>query len=716
MKILIAFLSIWSSLAWAADRTVPCTGASCNILLQPRNGGGVSTPVLKATSSGVQVTGNLGIGTSAPAGALDVAGTICLSGANCISSWPGGSGSWTTLGSDIYNANAGNVGIGTTAPLNRLDVVGSLALGAYAGTSSAPTNSLIVSSNIGIGTTTPIHKLHIDNGQAPGGGVTTWANTVLSGAGINNALAIVDGTHAAYFSSDATGGGSAQISTYDYGASAGFPMFFNSNGGNVSFGPGGNAANQATIQGNMSVGTGYNATAAPANGLIVEGNVGIGTITPVSALQVNGTITTTAISAPSAGPLALNGGGGYVGIGTAAPGYLFDVDVGANSIAQRLVGSGVDSPTIRFENTSGKTYHVGSTASGSGAGYGFSIYDLTGGAPRFLVESSGNVGIGTITPAGKLDVAGTICLSASCLSSWPTFNSLSPMTTAGDLIYGGVAGVATRLPVGANNSVLTVVAGSPAWATVTSGPNPAVFFGDGSSGDFNCTGATTLSGPAYYHNLTLSSGCVLTEAGYPIFVSGILDLTSCPANSIVWPGANGPNGGSGIPAQGASPASGSTPKQFGVGSVSSTAGNGQTTNGSSAASAGTLTTLALGNGGATSLVAGAGGAGGVGSGGAGGPGTTATTSYPIRRWFTDELRGTSLISSGQAGPSGGGGGGDSVNRGGGAGAGGNGGNNIGISAAIIKRGGGAAGCINARGGSGGDGKLAFRTHLTRKAY
>jgi len=39
----------------------------------------------------------------------------------------------------------------------------------------------------------------------------------------------------------------------------------------------------------------------------------------------------------------------------------------------------------------------------------------------------------------------------------------NPMTTAGDLIKGGAAGVATRLGVGAADQILTVVAGAPAW-------------------------------------------------------------------------------------------------------------------------------------------------------------------------------------------------------------------------------------------------------------
>lgn len=47
------------------------------------------------------------------------------------------------------------------------------------------------------------------------------------------------------------------------------------------------------------------------------------------------------------------------------------------------------------------------------------------------------------------------------------FNALSPMTTLGDVIYGGASGIGTRLGIGSAGQVLTVVAGIPAWVTDT---------------------------------------------------------------------------------------------------------------------------------------------------------------------------------------------------------------------------------------------------------
>ena len=45
----------------------------------------------------------------------------------------------------------------------------------------------------------------------------------------------------------------------------------------------------------------------------------------------------------------------------------------------------------------------------------------------------------------------------------------NPMTAVGDLIRGGAAGAAARLPIGAPGQVLTVVVDRPAWSDATGG-------------------------------------------------------------------------------------------------------------------------------------------------------------------------------------------------------------------------------------------------------
>ena len=49
------------------------------------------------------------------------------------------------------------------------------------------------------------------------------------------------------------------------------------------------------------------------------------------------------------------------------------------------------------------------------------------------------------------------------------FDALSPMTTAGDIIYGGTSGTGTRLPKGTDGQVLTLASGVPTWSSNSNG-------------------------------------------------------------------------------------------------------------------------------------------------------------------------------------------------------------------------------------------------------
>lgn len=52
----------------------------------------------------------------------------------------------------------------------------------------------------------------------------------------------------------------------------------------------------------------------------------------------------------------------------------------------------------------------------------------------------------------------------------------NPMTTAGDMIVGGAAGVPTMLPAGSNTQVMTIVGGVPTWSTPAAGGGSLVNF------------------------------------------------------------------------------------------------------------------------------------------------------------------------------------------------------------------------------------------------
>jgi len=98
------------------------------------------------------------------------------------------------------------------------------------------------------------------------------------------------------------------------------------------------------------------------------------------------------------------------------------------------------------------------------------------------------------------------------------FNALSPLTTAGDTLYGGTSGAGTRLAIGTAGQVLTVNGGAtaPQWSTPTTGTVTSVS-GTGTVSGINLSGTVTSSG-----NLILG---------------GSLDLSSPPAIGGTTPAA-----------------------------------------------------------------------------------------------------------------------------------------------------------------------------------
>lgn len=86
----------------------------------------------------------------------------------------------------------------------------------------------------------------------------------------------------------------------------------------------------------------------------------------------------------------------------------------------------------------------------------------------------------------------------SDVANKPTsFNNLSPMTTGGDIIYGGASGAATRLPNGSSGQVLTSGGGTaaPSWTPANSGTVSSVTFtGDGTVLSSTPSSAVTTTG------------------------------------------------------------------------------------------------------------------------------------------------------------------------------------------------------------------------------
>jgi hypothetical protein len=106
------------------------------------------------------------------------------------------------------------------------------------------------------------------------------------------------------------------------------------------------------------------------------------------------------------------------------------------------------------------------TASGSVTASQITSNVATGTAPLVVTSTTpvANLNIG----GNAANVTGTVAIAnggTGQTTKAAAFNALSPMTTAGDIIYGGTSGTGTRLGIGTNGQVLTLAGGLPSWAS-----------------------------------------------------------------------------------------------------------------------------------------------------------------------------------------------------------------------------------------------------------
>jgi hypothetical protein len=389
----------------------------------------------------IDINGNVGIGTTGPNYALHISGSgnkyVGVESSNGLAGLvlrSNGATKWNFTNDNtdsdklkIYSTSStplvtidstGNVGIGTTNPQSALEIGGSgnlriggltASMGVYtdankqltntpptsgtlgywtrSGTTLWPstnTDNVTTLGNVGIGTTGPNKKLHVAEGIGTLPGITDGTELILQ-----NNDDTTDNTYLSLFSG-ATGttglllgrAGDQDRGYITYNQGTDLMLFGTSAGDKVAI----------------------NST----------GNVGIGSTAPASLLDVNGTAWLRG-TAGGIGGLYVKSDGN-VGVGTTSPSSLLElykatapslkVSDGTDAVYLQIEGSPASPRFVMDDNqASGKRFDL---ASGHAAAGTFSIYDFDASQYRFVIDTNGNIGIGTTNPGQKLQVAGRI--------------------------------------------------------------------------------------------------------------------------------------------------------------------------------------------------------------------------------------------------------------------------------------------------------------------
>lgn len=252
--------------------------------------------------------------------------------------------------------------------------------------------------------------------------------------------------------------------------------------GNVAIGA--DAIGDGNCSGPNNVAVGRGALSANANG---DGNVAIGWL----ALTTNNVSGANTAVGGSALQSNLGGSNTAVGSGALSAQGIANDNTAVGKAAMNFATTGMKNTGIGSQ--CGQTITTGSqniaigylcdvpSASANGQmSIGNIIYGF-GNTGTGAALSTGRITIGTKTDDGanRLQVSGGFSTDTLKLpgttsqyvrgdGSVATLTALTnPMTAAGDIIYGGASGVATRLAKGTDGQVLRLASGIPSWATVS---------------------------------------------------------------------------------------------------------------------------------------------------------------------------------------------------------------------------------------------------------
>ena len=179
---------------------------------------------------------------------------------------------------------------------------------------------------------------------------------------------------------------------------------------------------------------------------------------------------------------------GNVGIGTATPSGKFNVAggrafFGGNS-EQYSIGVGYNQTRV---STGAQVYYIGATDSATPA----LVFSEAGGNERMRIDSSGNVGIGTISPLGILDARGAVYLGSTSSGTTTFVRGAANWNFAGLNVIRNAANTSTprsigmpldgddlaSTTIGAYNAIWGAYDSSPTTSSTSSALNGAMVYG-----------------------------------------------------------------------------------------------------------------------------------------------------------------------------------------------------------------------------------------------
>jgi hypothetical protein len=468
-------------------------------------------------------------------------GALILEGANFTFNENGGDYDFrvesdTNTHALFVQGSDGNVGIGTSSPANPLQVQGNVGFNNAAGTQVAAifpslggsfrlqgqttepmtfwtnnTQRVTIDSggNVGIGTSSPSSDLHVADND-----ITAYNSAATDGQlGAGSTLFV-----------EQTGGSNTALSqiVFQPRAGYGYNRIINSGGSAPYMAIATNNAERMRVDASGNVGIG---TSSPQSGLEVSATA-VGAITvPLTVSNQDTSVTGTGVgigfvvdgvanafgaqieaertaSAYHASALKFrtrdtSGGGllermridsgGNVGIGTGSPAAVLDVVASSGGDkGVRVKNTGLGRAAVEIDAGGTSTAKLGFLNQGTSTGQINSsttvpfIFSGANSTERMRIDSSGNVGIGTSSPARSLDVNGVIRVADNTPVEWGGVTTRISGSSASNTLFfstnntermridsGGNVGIGTSSPVaiGGHSGILTVY-GSNATALV----------------------------------------------------------------------------------------------------------------------------------------------------------------------------------------------------------------------------------------------------------